>query len=145
MTIIPQKQTRFSFLPEDFQVQINRFITEQITRSWILTLWVVLLTGFSLATVVNRAQAAPVSTILVLVTVAFVVVNELRHKHNALSLWLKNNMYNNITNAQISLLIVLGLIAAAIAFYNYAWVNASFVAIPESDYRAQLITTESGE
>ncbi len=149
MTTYPQKQTRFSFLPEDFQVQINRFVTEQITRSWILTLWVILLTGFTVTMVINRVQAAPVSTILVLVvwvvTVALVVVNELRHKHNALSLWLKNNMYNNITNAQISLLIVLGIIAAVIAFYNYAWVNASFVAVPAADYRAELISQDSSE
>ena len=105
MTTLPQKQTRFNFLPEDFRGQINRFVMEQITRTWILTLWVILLTGFTLAMVVNRVQSAPISTIIVLVvwlvTVALVVVNELRHKHNPLSLWLKNNMYNNITNAQI--------------------------------------------
>ncbi|MEZ4591651.1 MAG: amino acid ABC transporter permease [Chloroflexota bacterium] len=149
MTTHPQKQTRFNFLPEDVQVQINRFITEQITRSWILTLWVILLTGFTVAMIVNRVQAAPISTILVLVawvaTVALVVANELRHKHNALSLWLKNNMYNNITNTQISLLIVLGIIAAVVAFYNYAWANASFVAIPASDYRAELINADGRE
>ncbi|MFZ1401247.1 MAG: amino acid ABC transporter permease [Candidatus Promineifilaceae bacterium] len=149
MTTLPQKQTRFNFLPEDIQVQLNRFITEQITRSWILTLWVLAITGFTLATVINRVQAAPLSTILVLVvwlvTVTLVVVNELRHKHNALSLWLKNNMYNNITNAQISLLIVLGIIAAVFAFYNYAWANASFVAIPAADYRAELISADGRE
>ena len=149
MTTLPQKQTRFNFLPEDLQVQLNRFVTEQITRSWVLTLWVILLTVFTAAMVVNRVQAAPISTILVLVvwvvTVALVVVNELRHKHNALSLWLKNNMYNSITNTQISLLIVLGIIAAIIGFYNYAWVNASFVSVPESDYRAELISADGRE
>ena len=149
MTTLPQKQTRFNFLPEDVQVQVNRFITEQVTRSWFLTLWLLLLTGFTVSTVVSRVQAAPISTILVLVawvvTVGLVVVNELRHKHNALSLWLKNNMYNNITNAQISLLIVLGIIAAVVGFYRYAWANASFVAIPASDYRAELISAGGSE
>ncbi|MCA9953706.1 MAG: amino acid ABC transporter permease [Anaerolineales bacterium] len=149
MSTLPQKQTRFNFLPEDFQAHVNRFVTEQITRSWLLTLWVVLLSGFTLAMIVNRVQAAPISTILVLVvwvvTVVLVVINELRHKHNALSLWLKNNMYNNITNTQISLLIVLGIIAAVIAFFNYAWVNASFVSVPASDYRAELINADGQE
>ncbi len=149
MTTLPQKQTRFDFLPDDFQAQINRFVTEQITRSWILTLWLIVLTAFTLNTVVNRVQAAPISTILVLVawvvTVALVAINELRHKHNALSLWLKNNMYNNITNTQISLLIVLGIIAAVIAFYNYAWVNASFVSVPAKDYKAELIDAGGSE
>lgn len=149
MTTLPQKQTRFDFLPADFRIQINRFVTEQITRSWILTLWVILLTLFTLNTIVNRVQAAPLSTIVVvivwLLTVALVAVNELRHKHNALSLWLKNNMYNNITNTQISVLIVLGLIATAIAFYQYAWVNASFVAVPADDYRASLESVNSSE
>lgn len=95
-----------------------------------LTLWLILLTVFTFNVIVNRLQAAPVSTIVVLVvwlvTVALVAVNELRHKHNALSLWLKNNMYNTITNVQISVLIVLGFIAAIIGSYQYAWVNASF-------------------
>ena len=148
MTTIPQRQTRFN-LPADFQVQINRFVTEQITRSWVLTLWLILLTLFTINTIVGRVQAAPVSTILVLivwiVTVILVAVNELRHKHNALSLWLKNNMYNTITNTQISLLLVLGIIAAVIAFYNYAWVNASFLSVPAADYRAELVSVNSQE
>jgi ABC-type amino acid transport system permease subunit len=149
MTTLPQKQSRFAFLPDDFRIQLNRFVTEQVTRSWVLTVWLILLTGFTLNTIVNRVQAAPVTTILVLVvwlvTVALVAVNELRHKHNALSLWLKNNMYNTITNTQLSLLIVLGLIAAIMGFYNYAWVNASFVSVPEADYRAELISAGGAE
>lgn len=148
MTTIPQKQTRFS-LPADFRIQINRFVTEQITRSWVLTLWVIALSLFTLNTIVNRVQAAPVSTIIVLViwlvTVVLVAVNELRHKHNALSLWLKNNMYNTIANTQISLLIVLLLIAAVMGFYQYAWVNASFLSVPEAKYRAELLSVDSQE
>jgi hypothetical protein len=42
-------------------------------------------------------------------------------------------------------LILLGLIAAVIGFYHYAWVNASFVAIPEDDYRASLLSANSEE
>jgi ABC-type amino acid transport system permease subunit len=149
MTTLPQKQTRFDFLPADFRIQINRFVAEQITRSWILTLWVILLTIFTLSVFVNRIQEVPVSTTVVLivwlVTVALVAVNELRHRHNALSLWLKNNMYNNITNTQISVLIVLGLIAAAIGFYNYAWVNASFLSVPAAKYRAELLSINNQE
>ena len=148
MTTLPQNLTRLS-LPADAQVQVNRFIKEQITRSWVLTLWIVALTLFTINTIVGRVQAAPVSTIVVLivwaVTVVLVAVNELRHKHNALSLWLKNNMYNSITNTQISLLIVLGIIAAVIGFYNYAWVNASFLSVPAADYRAELTSVNSQE
>ena len=148
MTTLPQKQTPFN-LPADFRVQIDRFVAEQILRSWIFTLWLAVLTLFTLNIIVNRVQAAPISTILVLiiwiVTVALVAVNELRHKHNALSLWLKNNMYNNITNTQISLLIVLGLIAAAMSFYTYAWTNASFVSVPAATYRAELQSVNSQE
>ncbi|MCB9007447.1 MAG: amino acid ABC transporter permease [Ardenticatenaceae bacterium] len=148
MTTIPQRQTRFN-LPADFQAQINRFVTEQITHSWLLTLWLIVLTLFTINTIVGRVQAAPVSTIIVLVvwaaTVILVAFNELRHKHNALSLWLKNNMYNTITNIQISLLIVLGLIAAIVAFYNYAWVNASFLSVPAAKYRAELVSANGQE
>ena len=148
MTTIPQKQTQFN-LPTDFRAQINRFVTEQITRSWLLTLWLIVLTFFTINTIVGRVQETPVSTILVLIvwasTVILVAVNELRHKHNALSLWLKNNMYNTITNIQITLLIVLGIIAAVIGFYNYAWVNASFLSVPAAKYRAELISANSQE
>lgn len=121
---------------------VDRFVKEQITKSWWLTLWLIVLTLVALRFVIARISANPISTIVVLilwvVTVGMVAVNELRHKHTALSLWMKNNLYNSVTNVQLSLILMLALLAALFGLYRYAWTNANFTAYPATDIRAEV-------
>jgi general L-amino acid transport system permease protein len=112
----------------------ERFVQEHITRSWWLTAWLILLTLFTVRFTIRQLAAAPVVTSIVLVvwlvTMVMMVVNELLHQHTAMTLWLKNNLYNSITNAQISLILLLLILAALRGFFNYALANASFTTDP---------------
>ena len=121
---------------------VDRFVKEQITKSWWLTLWLIVLTLITVQFVISRVAASPISTIVVLilwvVTVSMVAVSELRHKHTVLTLWMKNNLYNSVTNVQLSLLMLLALLAALFGLYRYAWTNASFTTFPATDIRAEV-------
>jgi general L-amino acid transport system permease protein len=112
----------------------GRFFAEQITHSWLLTAWLILLTWITVRVTLAQWQAAPLSTALIvavwLLTLAMAVTGELTHAHSPLSLWLKNSLYNSITNVQITLILMLLIVAGLRAFYLYAWVNASFSTDP---------------
>ncbi len=101
-----------------------------------------MLTVITVQFVISRIAASPISTIVVLilwvVTVSMVAVNELRHKHTSMTLWLKNNLYNSVTNVQLSLILTLALLAALFGLYRYAWTTASFTTYPATDIRAEV-------
>ncbi len=113
----------------------GRFIRENITKSWIQTLWLIILTYLTIAYTISQFRSLPFTTGFVtlvwLVTVGLTIYNELTRSHNPMTLWLKNNLYSSITNTLLSLLLVLGIIAAVWAFIDYAFVRASFSRIPE--------------
>lgn len=144
MATIEQRQPTSSRLPS-LGFDWNRFVSENITRSWWLTLWLILLTYITIQLTLSRLQAAPISTILVLIvwaaTVLITVGAEVARRHRPLTLWLRNNLYNSITNIQLTLIITLLLIAAAFGFYRYAFETASFTTVPATDIRAELVDT----
>ena len=121
-------------------VDWNRFMAEHVTRSGGLTVWLVLLGAFTLNYVMGRLAAAPLTTTLVLitwaVTVSLTVFSEIRHKHSFLTWWLRNNLYNSITNILITLVLVLGILSVLFGLYRYAWETASFTRIPDTERRA---------
>lgn len=129
--------------------EANRFVAENITSSWMQTLWLLVLSLITLRVVNGRLATAPISTIITLLlwiaSLALVAVNELRRRHTLLSRWLKNSLYNSIANAQISLLIVLLLLNIAFGLTAYAWTNASFLLIPVSNAKATLISQNANE
>lgn len=131
-----------------FSADVDRFVKEQITKSWWLTLWLIVLAVITVQVVISRIVASPFSTIVVLilwvVTVSMVAINELRHKHTAMTLWLKNNLYNSVTNIQLSLIILLALLAALFGLHRYAWTNASFMTYPATDIRAEVADIGGG-
>ncbi len=126
----------------NLSADVDRFVKEQITKTWWLTLWLIVLTAITVSFVIGRIAASPISTIIVLilwvVTVSMVAVNELRHKHTSMTLWLKNNLYNSVTNVQLSLILTLALLAALFGLYRYAWTTASFTTYPSTDIRAEV-------
>lgn len=121
-------------------VDWNRFVAEHITKSGLLTVWLVLLTAFTVNFIVGRLAAAPLTTVIVLivwaVTVSFTVHSEVRHKHSLLTWWLRNNLYNSITNILITVVLVLGILSVIFGLYRYAWETASFSRIPDTERRA---------
>ena len=142
MKMPPTKQPRWL-------TELNRFVAENITSSWMQTTWLIVLSLITLRVVNGRLTTAPISTTITLLlwaaSLALVALNELRRRHTLLSRWLKNSLYNSITNAQISLLIVLLLLNIAFGLTNYAWTNASFLLIPVSNAKATLISQTASE
>jgi general L-amino acid transport system permease protein len=120
----------------EFHFNFSQFVHENITRSWALTLWLIILTYVTLRVVFQQFGEAPISTGIVLalwaVTVAMTAFNEVTRNHNSWTFWLKNNLYSSITNVEISLLLVLLIIAAVRGFIGYAFTRASFTPDPEA-------------
>lgn len=135
MTALQNLQSRFI---GKRQVHFNmaQFVRENVTRSWWLALWLLILTYITIIYTIGQVTTAPVTTILVvvvwLVTVAMTVINEITRSHTAVSLWLKENLYSSITNAQLTLLLTLLIIAGIRGFISYAFVRASFTTDPDA-------------
>ncbi len=116
-------------------LDIRRFYQEQIGRNWLLALWLLLLTYLTVWYTANQfSQAALTTTAVVLiwlVTLGLTIYNELTHSHRPLTLWLKDNLYSSITNALLTLVLSLLILAAVRGFIDYAFVRASFTTDPD--------------
>lgn len=114
----------------------RQFVQENITRSWWLALWVFALTYIALSFIMRQISAAPLATTIVLVmwatTLGMTAVNESTRRHNPMTLWLKNNLYSSITNALITVLLVLLIIAGIRGFIGWAFLRASFTTDSEA-------------
>lgn len=118
-----------------YSLLFRRFVAEQITRSWGQALWLLLLTLITGQVVFNQLASSPIvaSSIFILwvISIGWVIRNELRHQHNGLTQWLKGNLYNTTANVLVTLLLSLLIIAALRGVWAYAVTNASFTTDPE--------------
>jgi general L-amino acid transport system permease protein len=73
------------------------------------------------------------------------VYNELRHKHNPMTLWLKANLYSSITNVLLTLLLTLLIFAGVRSFFDYAFTRANFSSNPEISDAWEASYAELGE
>lgn len=119
----------------EFHFDSGRFIRENITKSWVYTLWLIILTYLTLAYTISQFRSLPFTTSVIVVawvvTVAMTVYNEITRSHNQVTLWLKNNLYSSITNTLLTLLLLLAIIATVWGFIDYAFIRASFTRVPE--------------
>lgn len=113
----------------------RRIFREHFGRSWWLALWLLLLAYLTLLYTVNQfSQTALVTTAVVIIwlaTLGATIYNELTRTHHPLTFWLKNNLYSSVTNALLTLLLTLLILAAVRGFVNYAFVRASFTTDPD--------------
>jgi ABC-type amino acid transport system permease subunit len=120
--------------PKNFHFNWRLFLVENITSSWWLMGWLILLTYMTASYTLGQLRVAPGLTAVILtlwvLTLLMTVMGELQKHHTRITLWLKENLYSSITNVQLSLLLVLLILAAVRSFYGYAWVNASFTTAP---------------
>lgn len=125
-----------SLVSRDGQIHFNpsQFVRENITRNWVLTVWLAVMTYLTVRITLSQLEASPVTTIIVLVlwaaSVLMTALNEITRNHSNVSTWLKNNLYSSITNVEISLVLTLLVIAAVQGFINWAFVKASFSTDP---------------
>ncbi len=111
------------------------WIRENILRSGWLALWLVILTYITLQIVLNQFDTAPMVTGVVLlvwaVSVGATAIGGITRRHNQVTHWLKDNLYNSITNVEITLILALLLIAVVRIFWRWAVVCASWTTDPE--------------
>ncbi len=120
----------------EIRFNLSQFVQENITRSWIVTLWLAILTYITIQVALSQLSASPVTTIIVLIvwaiSVVLTAINEITRSHTNITTWLKNNLYSSITNVEISLLLTLLVIAAVQGFLGWAFARASFTTNPEA-------------
>ena len=113
----------------------GQFIRYNVTKTWWLALWTLFLVALTIWFVIQQFSAAPIRTGIIvlawLATVGWMANAEINKKHSAQTEWLKENLYSSITNSLLSLLLALGIAAALVGFFNYAFVNASFSENPD--------------
>ncbi|MCI0580552.1 MAG: amino acid ABC transporter permease [Chloroflexi bacterium] len=106
------------------------FVKDHVTRSWLLAGWLAILTYATVRFVLGQLAAAPITSLFILAawltTVGLAIYGEIFRRHSPLSFWMKNNLYNSITNVQLTLILGLALAAAVRGFFAYAVLNASF-------------------
>lgn len=147
MTTVIEKTTEAK-MPR-ISIDWNGFVREHLTKHWLLTVWLVVLSYVTLNIVTNRLNNALFSTVIILivwaVSVAITVFSEVIHRHTHVTLWLKNNLYSSITNILLTLVISLGLVAVVVGLFNYAVTTASFIDVPATDIRAEMTPSSAGE
>lgn len=113
----------------------RQFIREQFLSSWWNAIWLLLLAYVTYRVVAGQLVAAPVTTGAILLAwlalVGITAVGGALHRHTSLTFWLSKNLFNSITGALISLVIVLLLLAGIRGFIGWAFVRASFSVNPE--------------
>ncbi|HEX6387103.1 MAG TPA: amino acid ABC transporter permease [Anaerolineae bacterium] len=135
MTTIYQNLQSRVLGQREFHFNPTLWFQENVTRSWWLMLWLVVLTYISVQVVLAQlAEAAVTTTVILLlwvVSIAFTALGEITRQHTAVSQWLKQNLYSSITNAQLTLVLTLLLLAGLRGFTEYALLDASFSTNPE--------------
>lgn len=148
-TLRPSSSERANTAAAGFNFNLNLFIRENLTSSWWMTIWLIFLTFFVGQYTYNRLAEAPVSTIIVLiiwfVSVVYTAYSEITRRHSDTTLWLKNNLYNSITNVEITLFLVLLLLSVLFGLYRYSVTLASFSTIPATDNRAEFVSQNGQE
>lgn len=106
------------------------FLQDNVTSSVWLTVWVVVLALVTAAYTARKLSEAPLLTILVLVVwVAFLVLaiaSGLFQKHTKVGDWLGENLVGSVSNAILTLLMMLILLFAFLGAWKYAVTDATF-------------------
>ncbi len=148
MTTLKQDSQKLTLGGREVHFNLRQFLQENFARSWLRTAWLLALIYLTGLVVWGQFQAAPVLTALVVLvwlgTVGVTAVNELTRHHSAATYWLKNNLYSSISNALVSLLLLLLLIAGIRGFIGWAFLRASFTTDPEAAKAALAQFAEPG-
>ena len=133
-------------LSERFQESVghrfnwNYFLQDNITGSWMQTVWVVVLFLATLAVTGRQWVTFPTATtiivILWLLGIVLTILEALHIFHSAPGRWLRANLFNSVSNTLLTLLLILVLYALTYAIWQWAVVNATFSAqLTEPQYR----------
>ena len=121
---------------ERFQESISQrfnwqyFLQDNVTGSWFLTVWVVILLLATLGLTIRQMGVFPGATIIILLAwfigILLTAGEGLHIYHSRVGRWLKTNMFNSISNTLLSLFLLLVLYALLYGIWQWAVVNATF-------------------
>ena len=131
---------------ERFQESISQrfnwqyFLQDNITGSWFLTVWVIVLLLATLAFTVTQLGVFPVATIIILIAwfigILLTAAEGLHIYHSSVGRWLKANMFNSVSNTLLTLFLLLALYSIINGIWQWAVVNATFSpALTEPQYQ----------
>lgn len=110
------------------------FVHEHVFHTPWLALWLAALLYLTGRVAWGQLADAPVMTVALLLAWALSVgataLGNILHRHTPATFWLARNLYSSITNALITLLLVLLIVAGARGFIGWAVVRASFSTDP---------------
>lgn len=106
------------------------FLYDNVTGSWFKAIGVFALALITAVYTTGQLSSLPFSTVVVLVlwvmAILLVVWGELTHRHNPVSRWVQHNLISSVSNALLTLLLTLVIIAAVSGIWQWAVVNATF-------------------
>jgi len=106
------------------------FMQDNITGSWILTVWVIALTAATIYVTVSQLAVSPTTTIIVLVAwvvgIGFAISSGLFKKRTSVGMWLHVNLMSSISNILLTLILTLIVVAGVRNFWSWGVVNATF-------------------
>lgn len=129
MTAITELITkRFESIEDRFNWRY--FLQDNVTSSWYLTVWVLILAIAAVAYTISQMSISPVSTIIILVAwligLGFAVANGLFKRSTSVGAWLKANLLSSVSNVLLTLIMLLAIAAAIRGIWSWAVVNAIF-------------------
>jgi general L-amino acid transport system permease protein len=121
---------------ERFQESVGRrfnwhyFVQDNITGSWLLTVWVVILALATLALTIRQLNVLPTATIIILlvwfISLLVAAAEGLHIRHSRIGRWLKTNLLSSVSNALLTLFLLLVIAVILDSIWQWAVVNATF-------------------
>lgn len=130
MATISTKTAERKGLFANSHFNLDYFLQDNITGSTALTVWIGLLALITLGTAITQLGSAPVRAIIIialwLVAVLAVCADVLLGIHNPVSRWLKENVFNSVSNTLVTLLLALLVGQVAAGLWDWGIVRATF-------------------
>ncbi len=130
MTAITESLTQRIGKSIDGRFNWRYFMQDNITGSWMLTVWVAVLAATTLYITIGQLSVAPTSTIIILIAwmigIGLAISSGLFKRHTSVGRWLHVNLMNSISNVLLTLILALIITAAIRSFWLWGVVNATF-------------------
>ena len=112
------------------QINWNHFWQDNLTGSWSLMIWVIVLAIITAGYTFLRLSTVPFFSTLLLITwlvgVGLVVAGEMGTLETKAGKWLKENLFSSISNTLLTLFLIMLIGSVAYGSYQWGWVNANF-------------------
>ncbi len=117
------------------------FLQDNITGSWLLTIWVIILALATFAFTIRQLGVFPIATIIIVIAwiigILLVAADGLRIRHSNVGRWMRANLLNSVSNTLLTLFLLLVIYLIINGIWQWAVVNATFnPALTEPEYQS---------